>query len=86
MDQLKYLWFLAASIFLSVLEGINVRWLDYNVVTEYVLIWGSVILILMHVLSLSALSCCLSKKRMSFGEVDKHLCLLRRLIFGLLSA
>lgn len=43
MDQLKYLWFLAASIFLSVLEGINVRWLDYNVVTEYVLIWGVLI-------------------------------------------
>ena len=40
MDQLKYPCFLAASIFLSVLEGINARWLDYNGVMEYVLIWG----------------------------------------------
>lgn len=68
MDQLKYPCFLAASIFLSVLEEINARWLDYNVVMVCFDLGG--VSFNSYASYVFVLSRCLNKKRMSFDEVE----------------
>lgn len=79
MDLLKYPCSLVASIFLLVLERINPKWLDYVVVPKCFDPAG-VHLILMNVMPFLDLSHCLSKKRMSFGEVEYAFLFIRRLI------